>query len=61
LTYLLAEARRAGESFDQAWDRIIRPGRGAVLTCTPNPPPGVVLWPSDTKIRKAERQAISEP
>ena len=58
LVVLLAEARRSGEQFEQAWTRAVRPDGPLVVTNSPRPPVGAVRWSSDNRARKEERVAI---
>jgi hypothetical protein len=58
LLALPAESRRAGEMFEVAWSRAVRPDGPLVVTSMRNPPAGVVLWSSDARVRNADRDAI---
>jgi hypothetical protein len=60
LTRLLAEAKLEGLSFEQAWDRAIRPGRRTILTNTKDAPAGAVRWPTDSTDRGGWQAAIFE-
>lgn len=60
LVGLLLEARAGGLSFDEAWQRAVRPGRRTVMTNAADPPAGAVLWPTDSRDREAWRRAIVE-
>jgi hypothetical protein len=65
---LLAEAKKLGLSFEEAWETVVRPGRrgrgrGAVVTTrTPlaKRPELCVIWPGDTGDRNAWREAVEE-
>jgi hypothetical protein len=58
LTRLLLEAKIEGLSFDEAWERAIRPGKRTILSNTPDPPAGAVRWPSDSSDRAGWQVAI---
>lgn len=55
---LLAESRRQGLSFGEAWELAIRPRKSTVLTTTADAPAGAVRWPSDADDRRVQRTAI---
>ena len=59
---LLAESRREGLSFDEAWERAIVPGAKLTTTNTPHEerPDGAVVWPADTRDRQLIRGAVLE-
>lgn len=59
LAALLPEARRRGESFDEAWKRIVRPDRRPILVNEPDPG-GVIMWPTDRPDRSTWQAAIIE-
>lgn len=58
LVRLLAQSRREGLSFDQAWVRAMRPGRRMVLTNTREAPLDCVRWPTDSTERIAWQGAL---
>jgi hypothetical protein len=58
LLRLMAQARRRGLSFEEAWEEAMRPGRGVVMTNTPNPPAGAVRWPTDWNDRSEWMAAL---
>jgi hypothetical protein len=55
---LLAEARRQGKSFDEAWDAVVDGGGRKVFTNTPQPPALALRWPSDMTMRQDSQKAI---
>lgn len=59
LVELLRGSRDAGLSFEQAWQRAVRPGRPVVMTNTKDAPAGAVRWPTDSSDRIAWQEAIS--
>jgi hypothetical protein len=56
----MAEARAEGLSFEEAWDRAIRPGKPLVMVTAKNPPVGAVRWPTDRDDRVAWQRATNE-
>jgi hypothetical protein len=62
LRVLLARARTEGLTFDEAWDRAVRPGLKLVTTKDPEDerPDGAVVWPADTRDRQLIRTACLE-
>ncbi len=55
---LLAEARRRGYSFDEAWRLTVEGGGRTVLTNDPRPPELAVRWQSDRDDRVISIAAI---
>lgn len=58
LVRLLADARRRGLSFGEAWVEAIRPGKAIVMTTTVAAPATAIRWPTDRFDREAWRNAI---
>lgn len=54
----LAESRRMGLRFEEAWACAIRPGKPLILANAPNPPNGAVRWPTDSSDRIAWQEAF---
>jgi len=52
---LAIEARREGLSFEEFWERAIRPGKSPLVTTetvrTTSPPTGALVWPKDSADR----------
>lgn len=58
MVFLAQEARREGLSFEDWWDRALRPGRPPILVTMKQPwPTGCVVWPSDSWDRNGWRDA----
>lgn len=51
LSRLMLWGRRAGLSFEECWERAVRPGQTIVMVTHPNPPVGAVKWPTDRNDR----------
>lgn len=60
LSGLLIEAREMGMSFDEAWERAVRPRKAVVMTTTTDPPAGAIRWPTDRNDRQAWQVAIRQ-
>ena len=62
LRRLMTEAREEGLTFDEAWERAIRPACKLVTTETPHEerPDDCVVWPKDTDSRRLIRTAVLE-
>jgi hypothetical protein len=58
LVGLLAEARRRGYSFEQAWHATVNGGGKMVMTNHPNPPALALRWPTDRADRTVVQSAI---
>lgn len=62
LRLLLEEAREEGLTFEEAWERSVRPGVKLITTNTPDHerPPACVIWPADTRDRQVIRTITLE-
>jgi hypothetical protein len=60
---LMVEARREGLTFDEFWDRAVRPGRSPVVfrSAEEGRPAGCVVWPNDTADRRDALEVIRDP
>jgi hypothetical protein len=59
---LMVEARREGLTFQEFWERAVRPDRSPVVWRTPvaDRPVGCVVWSNDTAIRAADREVYRD-
>lgn len=59
LVAALAECRRLGLDFEEAWAETVREGKPLVMTNHPDPPPHAVRWPTDRWARQESWAAIT--
>lgn len=61
LLMLAREAKQEGLSFEEFWERAVRPGRSPVTWSTPESrrPEGCVVWPRDTNDRNVSIAATT--
>lgn len=58
LLTLAREAKAEELTFDEFWERAVRPGLTPVRMNHPDPPTGAILWPRDTTDRRITMEAI---
>ena len=59
---LARDARREGLSFEDFWERAVRPDLPVIMTTTLSRqiPPGCVVWPSDSQASKEWRTVTAD-